>query len=74
MDIVLNILAYILIDIIFGFILWIFALVLWGVCLPLSIIAVTPFFLISSIYADRLKSNYVRLFNFWINIGMKITP
>ncbi len=78
MNIVLDILAYIFIEMIFGLILWIFALILWSICLPLSMIVVSPFFLISSMfkkeYKKELKSSYLKVFDFWMDLGAKIVP
>ena len=78
MNIVLDILAYIFIEMIFWLILWIFALMLWSICLPLSMVVITPFFLISSIfkkeYTKELKSSYIKVFDFWMDLGTRIVP
>ena len=78
MNIVLDILAYIFIEMIFWLVLWISALILWSICLPLSMVAVTPFFLISSMfkkeYKKELKSSYIKVFDFWMDSGARIVP
>ena len=78
MNIVLDILADIFIEMILWLILWISALILWGIFLPLSMIAVTPFFLISSIfkkeYIKKLRSSYIKMFDFWMDSGARIVP
>jgi len=78
MDIILDVLTYIFVEIILWLILWIFAFILWVICLPCSMFVVTPFFLVSSIfkkeYTKELKSCYIKVFDFWMDLGARIIP
>ena len=76
MDIIIDILAFVFFEIIVWLMLWILALILWGFCLPLSIIIVTPYFLVLLMFKKMkdLNSNYAKVFDYWMDLGARLIP
>ncbi len=78
MLIIIDIFIYILIEITLWLSLWILAVSLWVICLPISLFLVSPFYIICFLYnknnKNYLKSKYTKLFNYWIDLGLNLVP
>lgn len=77
MSLIVEIIAYFVFEVVVLLGLWVLALVLWAIALPLSCIAAFPLFVIMSAFASEpfapsLSAKYRGLLDWWMKVKSRI--